>query len=64
MGELMFYQFEVGHNAMESTKEIRFIKDKGAVDLVIVTRWFKKFYSGCKNLENYARSESLDSKAE
>ena len=52
----LFYKFEQGHNITESTKNIYRAKGKGVVDHSIVTRWLKKFSSGCKNLDNQARS--------
>ena len=37
---------------MEATKNICFVKDEGAVDHSTVTTLFKKFCSGCKNLDD------------
>ena len=54
--ELMLYKFKQGHNAMEATKNISCAKGEGIVDHWTVTRWFKKFYSGCKNFADQARS--------
>ena len=48
----MLYDFRLGHNAMEATKNICCVKGEGAVDPNIVTRWLKKF---CKNLDNQAK---------
>ena len=48
----MIYEFGLGRNAMETTKNIWCAKDEGTVDHSTVTRWFKKFHSGCKNLNN------------
>ena len=64
--KLMLYEFEPGHNATEATKNICFAKGEGAVDHNTVTRWFKKFRSGCKNLDDQARSgmpKNMSSKA-
>ena len=47
--EFMLYKFKLGHNAMKAAKNIC-AKDEGAVDHSTVTRWFKKFCLGCKNL--------------
>ena len=52
----MLYKFELGHNAIEAIKNIYYAKDEGAIDHSIVIRWFKKFHSGCKNLDNQTRS--------
>ena len=41
---------------MEVTKDICCVKDKNAVDYSRVTRWFKKFHLGCKNLDDHAKS--------
>ena len=54
--ELMLYKLELGHNIMNVTKNICCAKDEDAVDKSTVTRWSKKFCSGCKNLDNQARS--------
>ena len=53
---LMLYEFKVGHNIITATKKICFVKSKGLVEHRTVTRWFKKFHSGCKNLNNQAMS--------
>ena len=42
--ELMFYLFELSHNAVEETKIISFPSDESAVNHCAVIRWFKKFY--------------------
>ena len=55
--ELMLYEFEMGHNAMEATKNICWVKVEGENDHNTVTRWFKKFCLGCKNLNDQARSD-------
>ena len=47
------------HNAVKEAKNICCVKDEGAVDLITVSRWFKKFYSGCKNLNKQAGSSRL-----
>ena len=46
--ELMLYKFKLSHNTAEATKNICYAKDEGTVDHSTVTKWFKKFYSGCK----------------
>ena len=56
--ELIFYEFEQGHNAVEAAKII-WAKAEGAVDHRTVTRWSKKFHSGYKNFDNQARSVGL-----
>ena len=48
----MLCKFELPHNGMEATKNIRCVK----VDHSTVTRWFKKFHSGRKNLSDQTRS--------
>ena len=46
----MLYKFELDHNTVvETTKNICYIKGEGAIDHSTVTRWFKKFFLGCKN---------------
>ena len=63
----MLYKFKLGHNATEAAKRICFMKGEGAVDHSTVTRWFEKFGSGCKKLNDQTRSgrpETVDSEAE
>ena len=55
----MLYEFELSHNAAEATKNIFCEKSEGAVDYSTVSRWFKKFWLGYKNLNNQARSGRL-----
>ena len=50
--ELMLHKFEQSHNTAEATENIYCAKGQGAVDHTTVTRWFKKFHLGCKNLNN------------
>ena len=49
------YKFKPGYDTIEAT-EIFYCtkKNKGIVDLSTVSRWFKKSYSGCKNVNNQA----------
>ena len=61
-----FYEFELGHNIAEATKNICCVKSEDAVNHSTVTRCFKKFCPSCKNLSNQARSgkpKSVDSNA-
>ena len=47
-------------------KNICCAKGEGIVNSSTVTRWFEKFWLGCKNLDNQARSDrpkTVDSKA-
>ena len=63
---LVLYKFKQNHNETEATKNICFSKDEGPVDHNAVTRGFKKFRLGCKNLNDLARSgrsKCIDSKA-
>ena len=64
--ELMPHKFELGHNVKETTKNICCAKGEGTVDHTTITRWFKKFCSGCKNLDDQTRSgrpKTVDSEA-
>ena len=54
--ELIFYGFELGQNATEVTKNICCAKVESTIDHRSVIRWFKKFRSGCKNLNDQTRS--------
>ena len=49
----MLYEFKLSHNAEVATKYFYGAKCEG--DHSRVTRWFKKFLSGCKNLKNQER---------
>ena len=44
----------MGHN-IETTKHFCCAKGESAVDHSTLTRWFKKFCFGCKNLDDQAR---------
>ena len=50
----MLYKFKLRHNV--SGKTICYTKVEGTVDESTVTRGPKKFRSGCKNLDDQARS--------
>ena len=41
--ELVFYEFELGHNATEAAQNIS-MRSEGEVDHHTVTGWFKKFH--------------------
>ena len=55
IGELMLHKFELGSNAVKATKITFFVK--GEVDHRTNSRWFKKFHTDCKELDNQARSD-------
>ena len=57
--ELVLYEFEQSNKAVEATKNFCFAKGESTVDHCIVTRGFKKFLSGCKNLNDQSRSEVI-----
>ena len=64
--ELMLFKFKLSHNTIAATKNICCDKREGTVDHSTVTRWFKKYCLGCKNLDNQARlvrPQTMDSKA-
>ena len=59
--EIMFYGFELSYGS-----DPKYLKGEGAVDHRTVTRWFKKFRSRCKNLDNQTgsgRPKTVDSEA-
>ena len=63
--ELTLYEFELDHNAVKATKNICCARGEDIVDHSRVTRWFKKFSLGYKNLDNQVRSgrsKTVDSK--
>ena len=56
----------MSHNDTEATKNTSCVKDEGAVDHSTVIRWFNKFCSGYKKLNDQVRSsrpKDEDSKA-
>ena len=57
--ELIFYKCKLGHNAAERTKNFCCMRGEGAVDYNTVPRWFEKFYSSCRILDDQARSDGL-----
>ena len=64
--KFMLYEFELGSNTVEASKNICCTKGKGSVDHSTVTRCFKKFQSVYKNLHNQvksARPKTMDSEA-
>ena len=65
--ELMVYEFELGHNSAEATKNISCAKSEGIVDHSTETRWLNKFCFICKNLNDVqarsGRPKTVDSEA-
>ena len=64
--EFMFYKFKLRNKIIKISKKICFVKGEGTVDHSTVSRWFKKFCSACKTLDNQAKSDepkSMDSEA-
>ena len=62
----MLHEFKLGRNATKATKSICCAKDEGVIDHSILTKWFKKFCSGYKNLNKQERSgrpKTMDFKA-
>ena len=57
--KLVLYEFELGHKAVEATKNICCAKDDDAVDHYTVTRWVKKYRSGWNYLDNHVRSGKI-----
>ena len=55
----MLYKFELGHNTAKAIRYIYCAKDEGTVDYNTVTRWFKEFNWGKKDLDDRGRSESV-----
>ena len=54
--KLRLYEFELSHNAAESTKIIYCVKGESTIDHSIINRCFKKFCLGGKNIDDQARS--------
>ena len=61
--ELMLYGFKLSYCTTEAPKNICCAKGGGDVDHSSVTWWFKKFHSDCKNLNNQARSKTVNFEA-
>ena len=62
----MLYEFKLGHNAAEATKNSPCVKGEDAVDHNTISRWFKKFCSVCKDpqqSERTSRPNTMDFKA-
>ena len=55
----MLSVFKMAYNHEESTKTFCRAKEKDTVDHNTVNRWFKKFHSGCKSLDDQVRSGNL-----
>ena len=53
--ELVLSKFKLCHNVAEETRNIYHAKSEGTIDHSTVTRKFKNFHSGRKNLNNQAR---------
>ena len=53
---LIFYEFELGQNVAEASKNIYFAKGEDAADHSTITKWFKKFHSNYWNFDDQARS--------
>ena len=53
--EILPSKFYVGHNLAELTKTSGHVKGEDAADHKTVARWFKKFRSGCKYLDDQAK---------
>ena len=56
-------QFKFGRNAAEETKNICCAKCESLVDPRAGSWWFKKFYSGCMNIDDQTRSGWSKTKA-
>ena len=54
--EIIRYEFELSHNAAETTKNNWDAKDECTVDQNRESRWFNKFCSDFKSLDDLARS--------
>ena len=54
--QCLYHVTKAVDNAMEASKNICYTKGEGVLDHSIVTRWSKKFCSGCKNLNDQAKS--------
>ena len=53
--EIMDYVFELGHDAVDATKNICCAKGESGVNHSRVIRSLKKFLSACKNLEDQTK---------
>ena len=46
--ELILYMLELSHKAAEATKNIYCERSDNVASHITVTKWYKKFHSGCK----------------
>ena len=53
----MVYEFELGCNAEEATKNIGYVKGESTIDHSTLTRWCIKICLDRKNLNNQAKSQ-------
>ena len=53
---VILYEFELGDNAAEVSKNISYAMGEGTVNHCTVTRSFKEFCLGCKNLDDQVGS--------
>ncbi len=49
---IFLYEFELGHNAAEVTRNINAVFDECTANKRTIQRWFKKFCSGDMSFEN------------
>ena len=62
--EFTLHEFKLGHNTMEVTKNICYVKVEGTTDDPSTqTKWFKKFCLRCKKLDDQARQDQVDLKS-
>ena len=61
--ELMLYEFKMGHNVTEATKNICCVKSEGTFDQNTVNRRFKNFCTGCKKIRQGWVGLKLNSEA-
>ena len=62
----MLYKFKLCYNVVKVTKDICCANGEAAVDHSTISRWFKKFLSNCKNLNDQPRLDRpkiMDSEA-
>lgn len=53
---IFLFKFEMGHKAVETTRNIKNAFGPGTANELTVQWWFKKFYKGDKNLEDEEHS--------
>ena len=53
--KIILWEFKLCNNSRETTKKICCVKSEDAFDQNTVTRWLRKFRSGCNNFDDLVK---------